>query len=347
MDEKFIKCLYQSKSVPEALDMYCRPMLNDSNVLKRLKVQCLLQYWAILMDYTFFETRIYKLFRDSNQEIKKVFPDISYELLGRLKSLISTINKVDEIYDRTFEEFQKKFMEKIKVLDSQIYEGIIGIDKEFEKFLNEQNLEKSNPFNRIKDFFAFRIVISDSDGEDHNQEAYDIANFLIDFLRDNSFQVVESASLLNTGELKVKSPLIKVPKKTGLKLKNVKFCKDYIFHPKSDGYQGLHIVVYDPYTARFFEIQIRTESMDIIAETFAAHSTYKEEKYGEQRQATAKSLDYSKITIDDFRYLKYQDPVTGEEKEYIRDRAGVIEPIPLKLDNDSLLKKLQKSYQNL
>lgn len=345
MDAKFIWCLYHSKSVPEALDMYCRPMLNDTNVLKRLKAKRLLKYWGILTDYAFFDTRIATLFKELDEELKKEFPDLSYELLGRIKALISAMNKLDEIEETITEELKEKFIKNLATTDSKVIEEMVN-SKEFEDFINAQHFEAEgkDPFSRVKDFFAFRIIIEDSDDSDHNQEAFDVANFLIKFLNNNSFQVVRSVPLLNTGQLRVSSPLIRVPEETGLKPENVNLCKDYITYPKSDGYQSLHLIVYDPYTDRYFEIQIRTRSMDIISETLANHDTYKQERYGKQRNATAESLDYSKITIDGFRYFKYKVPATGEEKEYISDKAGVIKSIPLKLEAESLLKKLQKNF---
>jgi GTP pyrophosphokinase len=52
--------------------------------------------------------------------------------------------------------------------------------------------------------------------------------------------------------------------------------RDWISHPKANGYQALHLTVMGP-DGQWIEIQIRSAKMDVIAEKgFAAHWKYKE-----------------------------------------------------------------------
>lgn len=83
--------------------------------------------------------------------------------------------------------------------------------------------------------------------------------------------------------------------------------KDYIAMPKANMYQSLHTTVVDPTSGNIFEIQIRTEEMDAVAERgVAAHWVYKEQKNSnmemhqkEMEDKLAWFRDFSIITDED------------------------------------------------
>lgn len=93
--------------------------------------------------------------------------------------------------------------------------------------------------------------------------------------------------------------------------------KDYIAIPKSNGYQSLHTVLFSP-AAVPIEVQIRTEEMDVFAETgVAAHWMYKEGQSNsaqqrahqwlanlvDMQQTSADTLEfYENVKVDLFPY---------------------------------------------
>jgi len=353
MDKDFYHFLYTKKSVPDMIDGYCAPMLTDKNPLTRLKARRLLKYWAVLMDKAFFDKRIQNVFFKLYQEIDKNFPELTYELSGRIKGLISTLNKMEEIEDAVMYDIRGEFADsclqgmsfpspaEAKQYRESIFKALRKeepneIQERFNDFLSNYTFAE-NPFNRIRDFFAFRIILEDNGNGDYIEELYLMANLMIEFFNHNTFEVVKSYPLIQTGNLEADSPLIHLPAKSGLNPAYQSLVKDYVICPKKDGYQSIHFVVYDPYTERFFEVQIRTRSMDIIADTLANHDIYKENKYGQWQKEVHDNIDYSQIHVKGFRYYRYADPLTGEMKEYISDRAGITQAIPIKLEFEHFL----------
>lgn len=85
--------------------------------------------------------------------------------------------------------------------------------------------------------------------------------------------------------------------------------KDYIAMPKANMYQSLHTTIVDPNTGHIFEIQIRTEQMDEIAERgVAAHWKYKE-KPGASVEIEQKEIEDKLSWFRDFSMM------TDEESE--------------------------------
>lgn len=85
--------------------------------------------------------------------------------------------------------------------------------------------------------------------------------------------------------------------------------KDYIAMPKMNMYQSLHTTIVGP-DGRIYEVQIRTEEMDAVAERgIAAHWSYKEGKTRSQKKL-----------IEELNWLKaFEENTDADAKEYMND----------------------------
>ena len=85
--------------------------------------------------------------------------------------------------------------------------------------------------------------------------------------------------------------------------------KDYIAMPKMNMYQSLHTTIVGP-DGRIYEVQIRTEEMDEIAERgIAAHWSYKEGKTRSQKKL-----------IEELNWLKaFEENTDADAKDYMND----------------------------
>ena len=75
--------------------------------------------------------------------------------------------------------------------------------------------------------------------------------------------------------------------------------RDWVSHPKANGYQALHVTLMGP-NGQWIEVQIRSERMNDVAEQgFAAHWKYKEGGGGEDEGELEKWLRTIKEILDD------------------------------------------------
>ena len=100
---------------------------------------------------------------------------------------------------------------------------------------------KGIEFNEVYDLFAVRITFDTRPGMDEKKQCWDIYSVITDIYKLRPDRI-----------------------------------RDWVSHPKSNGYQALHLTVMGP-DGKWIEIQIRSRRMDDIAEKgFAAHWKYKE-----------------------------------------------------------------------
>src|SRR5690554_420804 len=108
---------------------------------------------------------------------------------------------------------------------------------------------KGISFNEVYDLFAVRIIFEVHPGMDEKKQCWDIYSAITDIYKLRPDRI-----------------------------------RDWVSHPKANGYQALHLTVMGP-DGKWIEIQIRSRRMDDIAEKgFAAHWKYKEGKIEEDNE---------------------------------------------------------------
>ncbi|MCE5178901.1 MAG: RelA/SpoT family protein [Porphyromonadaceae bacterium] len=108
---------------------------------------------------------------------------------------------------------------------------------------------KSIEFNEVYDLFAVRIIFEVFPGMDEKKQCWDIYSAITDIYKLRPDRI-----------------------------------RDWVSHPKANGYQALHLTVMGP-DGKWIEIQIRSRRMDDIAEKgFAAHWKYKENRIEEDNE---------------------------------------------------------------
>jgi GTP pyrophosphokinase len=109
--------------------------------------------------------------------------------------------------------------------------------------------KKGIDFSEVYDLFAVRIVFEMTPGIDEKKQCWDIYSAITDIYKLRPDRI-----------------------------------RDWVSHPKANGYQALHLTVMGP-DGKWIEIQIRSRRMDDIAEKgFAAHWKYKEDRVEEDNE---------------------------------------------------------------
>ncbi len=209
-------------------------------------------------------------------------------------------------YDSLY-TFTKKTYPSLKFYLDGRRKSVISSEKKINLYLLENRL-----LTDFRDELAFRFILFDNNIE----LCYSLLKTVIDFNIAKGFLPCKATSVFETEFFKKEDfPDIIIPKKSFLPPEYEKWVKDYIVNPKNSGYQSLHTVFQDPKTSRCFEIQIRTFSMHIHAESdsFAGHDAYKEQRYSN----TDIEFDRSKIHMDGYAFVGNQIfDFIGLEKPY-------------------------------
>ena len=208
-----------------------------------------------LLEHNDFLTAQSQQIREFYKYMAKEYPFLAFTFRGRIKSLI-----------RAEEKFNGYVVEYI-------------YNYYTEHGLYPSLTELKNRLSCFRDFIAYRIVIAmprchlKCEGDREKEELkylYEIANVLPGFLEERGFTaepangVKESTSSLLNEDVRP-------------------YYRDYICGTEPDEYQSLHITFYDNSSRSYMEVQLRTKTMDDIAEIGPANHLGYEKKQESER----------------------------------------------------------------
>ena len=211
-----------------------------------------------------------------------------YRLLMKNRRFLSSLRK-------NFNELYKKitalYPETRFVIEGR-RKSILSYEMKILKSLSE-----GESLDLIRDMMGLRIVLFGEATQEQLEDCYEILEMIITFFENKGYILCESEPI-NHHE-KVPSGIL-IPKQSKISPLHAIGVKDYLLHPKSNGYQSLHSV-FRTVNGECFEVQVRTMQQHVFAESsLANHRDYKKEKYGDSKI----DLDYSKIQIPGFQYFK-------------------------------------------
>lgn len=250
--------LYSGDTVLKIIQNYSTDLRKEArknhNEIDRIHCNFLIQIRELL-EHNDFLTAQSQQVREFYRYMAKEYPILAFTVKGRIKSLI-----------RAEEKFNGYIVEDVYnyYLENGTYPPVAELKQRLSCF---------------RDLIAYRIVISlpkchlapgANQEEEELKYLYEIANALPAFLEERGF-TAESAN----GVLESASPLMSAEAKP--------YYRDYISHPSAFGYQSLHITFYDNSSRSYLEVQIRTKTMDDVAEIGAANHLGYEKKQEHER----------------------------------------------------------------
>ncbi len=188
--------------------------------------------------------------------IKTELEDLSfkYEHPDEYKKIVKKLKATETDRNFVYGHFEEPLRKKLdKMLGVGKYNMIPRIKSVYSIWNKMQT--KRVPFEDIYDIFAVRIIFDYQEGVDEKKECWDIYSAITDIYKPRPDRI-----------------------------------RDWVSHPKANGYQALHLTVMGP-DGQWIEVQIRSSRMDDIAEKgFAAHWKYKEHQKGEDQTELDKWL---------------------------------------------------------
>ena len=250
--------LYSGDTVFKILKKYAHDLqesaVSNQNEVDLIHCRFLMQIMDLLEHNDFLTAQSQKI-REFYKYMAKEYPYLAFTFKGRIKSLIRA---------------EQKF-------NSYVVEYIYHYYEEHGTYPSASHLKTR--LSCFRDLIAYRIVICmpkcHYNSEEERAEAelkclYEIANVLPDFLEERGF-TAEPAH----GVQESTSPLMDESVRP--------YYRDYISHHSEDQYQSLHITFYDNSSRSYMEVQLRTKTMDDIAEIGSANHLGYEKKQESER----------------------------------------------------------------
>ena len=250
--------LYSGNTVLRILQRYIEDLRTESkkthNEIDLAHSNFLIQIMELLEHNDFLTAQSQKI-REFYKYMAKEYPFLAFTFKGRIKSLI----RAEEKFNGYIVEF---------IYDYYIRYGVYPPVSELKKRLN-----------CFRDLIAYRIVISLpkchlKEGEDREKEErkylYQIANRLPGFLEEQGFTAEPAYGVKQST-----SPLLNEEVRS--------YYRDYICAASEYGYQSLHITFYDNTSRSYMEMQLRTKSMDDVAEIGSANHLGYEKRQQKER----------------------------------------------------------------
>ena len=255
--------LYSGDTILRILHNYIHDLRKEAklthNEIDLMHVNFLIQITELLEHNDFLTAQSQKI-REFYKYMAHEYPFLAFTFRGRIKSLIRA---------------EEKF-------NGYVVEYIYNYYTEHGEYPSLTELK--NRLSCFRDFIAYRIVIAmprchlkcEEDRESEELKyLYEIANVLPGFLEERGFTaepangVKESTSSLLNEDVRP-------------------YYRDYICGTEPDEYQSLHITFYDNSSRSYMEVQLRTKTMDDIAEIGPAnHLGYEKKQESERRRRDA------------------------------------------------------------
>ena len=236
--------IYQGHDVPEILRLYEAELRKGDGFQSIAHAGAIKTYHDLISDRKFLSL-LRRTYENLYQIMERETPELRFSIEGRRKSLISTEEKLCKL---------------------------LGENRSLDLF---------------RDSFAFRIILFGAEANSMQliHDCYDVMNQIIRFYVSKGCILCEEDPVVGTMEKD--STLydeLLIPEASEISESYLYGVKDYILHPKVNGYQSLHCVFRT--TAGYcFEVQVRTFGMHVFAvDGNAEHNAYKDSKYSHRIQ---------------------------------------------------------------